>query len=503
MKKPKEKTGESGGLIAVVGRGMMVTAASSILSAVLRIAILAVLARLVSPSAFGMLAAAMTVIGFAELLAQMGFASALLRIKEITPAHIATAGTLIIGSSTVLAVMITIFAPQLSVLLGDPQLTKPFLVLAWTFPLHAFAEMSMKLILRDLKFKAAAFVDIGAYTLASAAVTIPLAVAGWGIWALVWGQLAFNFLYALEAYRRAPFSLRFGWSRAEGRELIGFGGGIAIGHVFNYFARRGDNAVVSRMLGLEALGLYSRSYSVVDIANSLVGNVFLKVLVPGFARVQDKPEKLREGFLAGLEGNAFAGGIASAGLWLYAEPMIRVLLGEQWGGAVVLFKLFALGMFMRMACKLCNSLLQATGVVKELAVYQAVYAAAVVGGAIIAARFSLEAVVISTVLSLLVFYFLMLAAARRTIDAGWGDILRSHVPGIAASGLLLAVVTVFEHLLGSRMPSAAWLQLLVGIIPVTAALGVMLLAPRVFFGGRFWGLFRRVIKRPGGRHENA
>ena len=154
------------------------------------------------------------------------------------------------------------------------------------FPLSGIAVVSGSLLQRELKFRWLAQREVASYVIGYGVVGIALASAGWGVWALVWGNLAQAAVNTVLLLLGRPPSFSLWPDRRALAELTYFSGGFTIGRIANYLATQGDNLVTGRWLGAAALGVYGRAYQLMAVPSMLFGDVLDNVLFPSLARLQ-------------------------------------------------------------------------------------------------------------------------------------------------------------------------------------------------------------------------
>jgi PST family polysaccharide transporter len=225
--------------------------------AVLQMAILAILARLVSPTDFGVVSAALIVIGLSAIMSQVGLAPALVQREALERRHrhgvprLAAARPRAGGRDLAGGALAAGF-------FRIDGVTPVLRALAWLFPLQGLATVAESLVKRDLRFRWLANVDVISYGAGYGLVGIPAALLGWGVWALVAGQLAHNaFKTGLLLYGKPPH-LRGRPDLEALRDLMYFGGGFTVAKIANQVAQQGDYLVVGRFLGATQLGYYGR-----------------------------------------------------------------------------------------------------------------------------------------------------------------------------------------------------------------------------------------------------
>src|SRR5207249_3395777 len=189
----------------------------------------AVLARLVSPADFGVVSAALVVIGFSAIVSQLGLGPALVQRPDLEPRHVDTAFTASVLFGLLLGGVLWAVAPAVAGFFRTQGV-------AWVFPLQGLGTTAESLARRDLQFRWLALLDAKAYGLGYGVVGVGLALAGWGVWALVAGEVAEALCRSAILLRTRPPRLHPTLERRALRELLYFGSGFTVAKVANFFA---------------------------------------------------------------------------------------------------------------------------------------------------------------------------------------------------------------------------------------------------------------------------
>lgn len=454
--------------------------------AALQLVVLAVLARLVSPAEFGVMSAALAVIGLSAIVSQLGMGPALVQRHDLEPRHIDTGFVTSVLLGVLLGGLIWAAAPMAAAFFRIDEVAPVLRTLAWVFPLQGVATVAESLIKRDLQFRWLANIDIISYSLGYGAVAITYGVfGGWrggGVWALVLGTIGqYVVRAALLLWNRRPRLP----PRPEGRafrELMYFGSGFTVARIANQLALEGDNLVVGRFLGAEALGFYGRAYRLMSAPASGFATVLDAVLFPAMARVQADPRRLATAYRRSAALVALVILPLSATWVLLAPEIVHIVLGPRWSSAVVPLQILALGMLFRTGAKIADSLTRATGAVYRRAWRQIVNAGVVIGGAWVGMHWGMAGVAWAMVLALGVNFLLMTQLSLAEARATWSTFGRAHVPA-ALTTLVVAVFVGTTAALGRH-----WGAPPLGV--AAAALGagaggtllLAYLAPTVFLG---------------------
>ncbi len=427
---------------------MFWTAGSKGAHAGLQLLVLAVMARLLSPADFGVVSAALVVIGFSTIFSHLGFGPALVQRPELEQRHIDTAfgGSVLFG--TLLGAIVWISAPAAAQFLRIEGVQPVLRVLAGVFPLQGLSVAAEALLRRELRFKSVAKVEVAAYGLGYGMLGIALALAGWGVWALVAGHMAHILLRTAIFVVMHPPHLRRFEMRAF-RELAYLGGGFTLARAADYVALKGDNLLVGRYLGPEALGFYGRAYSIMSAPAQGYGAVLAEVLFPAMAKVQHDPQRLAAAYRRGVAFIALLTLAPSAALILLGPELIEVLLGPRWMAAVAPFQILTIGMLFRTSCKMSDSLVRATGAVYRRALRQVLYAGFVLFGAWVGQHWGIAGVAWGVLAALTVNFVLMAELSLRVATISWSALWRAHLPAVrltlASFPIVWAIATALRH----------------------------------------------------------
>ncbi|MEX2232409.1 MAG: lipopolysaccharide biosynthesis protein [Cyclobacteriaceae bacterium] len=445
---------------------------------VLKIGVLAVLARLITPNDFGLMGIALIVIEFAKMISHMGVGPALVQRKEVERRHLVTGFTLSLLIGGFFAFLLLLTSPYIAVFFGMPELKKALQVLSVVFVIDSFTLIAQALMQRSMKFKMSSAIEVTSYIIGYGAVGIFLGHLGWGVWALVAASLGQSLVLTALLLFVQPFPKVFGFELKAFRELIFFGGGFTIAKIANYLATQGDNLVVGRMLGATALGIYGRAYQFMVMPASLFGNALDKALFPAMAKVQDHQARLAKAYLTGVSLIALIAFPCSIMMFFLAPEIVMLLLGPDWTEVILPFQILACSLFFRMSYKMSDSLSRATGTVYRRAWRQIIYAVMVLTGSYIGQLWGVYGVACGVAVALVGNFLLMASLSLQLTNITWFEMLKAHKQGMIL-GIINGVVT-YALVTLSRMNNFPELMTLI----ITAAgAGITLLLTLLYFPG--------------------
>jgi len=299
-----------------------------------------VLARLLAPEYFGLLAMAGVITAFARQLTNLGFTASIIQRKQISPQLVSTLFWANLAISVLMAVALAACSPLAAWIYSDPRVAPIVAVLSVEFLLVGFTMVPTALLTRRMAFNKLAVREL-AGVLLGGSTSITLAVLGWGVWALVLGSLVGLASGMILINLLCPFRPQLVFDRQGLRECLGFGLNLTGFGIFNYFARNADNLIIGIFLGPTALGYYSLAYRLMLLPRDSVTNVITRVLFPAFSRMQDDDERLANAYLRTCGAIAFVTFPMMAGLAVVARPFVEVVLGAKWLPAVPLIWILA------------------------------------------------------------------------------------------------------------------------------------------------------------------
>ncbi len=310
-------------------------------SRVISMGVFFLLARLLGPESFGLIALASVFLAFINIFLDQGFSQAIVQRKELEPEHLDTAFWTNVVTSILLSLFSILSAGFFAHLYQQPELK---LILRWlslSFIFGGLSSVQSAILQRQLAFKALAIRSLIA-TLISGVVGVSMAFFGYGIWSLVGQQLTNGFVQVLTLWWVSDWRPKFKFSPVHGKELFAFGINIFAFNIINFFNRRSDDLLIGYFLGPVALGYYSVAYKLLLIMTETLISTTTKVTLPVFSKLQNEPERLRNAFYKATQ----MAGIIAIPLFLsvavLAPEIVRVLFGEQWTPSIRVMQILTL-----------------------------------------------------------------------------------------------------------------------------------------------------------------
>lgn len=289
-----------------------------------------VLARLLSPTEFGLVAVAMVAIDVLVSITNFGMIPALVQQKDARNEHYDAAWTVGLLRSLTITAVVFLGAPIIIVIVDEPRVLNLVRVLAFIPTIDALASIGLTGLMRKLAFRELAVVDM-AKTLVNTVISIVLAPSV-GVWALVAGSLAGSLTYTTISYLLAPYrpQLRFDWRSIQ--PLIRYGRWIFLTSLVAVSGSAVVRIVVSRQLGATELGLYFLAARLAFLPTEVAGEVVGGVAFPIYARLQTQLDQAAYVFRAHLIGLSALLIPTFTMIAILAPGLVRFVLGTRWQG---------------------------------------------------------------------------------------------------------------------------------------------------------------------------
>lgn len=309
--------------------GVLWTAGERFGVQLIQFVVVVVLARLLTPEDFGLVAMLMVIFAISSVLVNGGFTAALIREPEITEEDKCTAFWLNLGAAIVLYVVIWVAAPTVAAFFGQPELVD----LTRFMGLHLFF-LSLTLVQQaelshGLLFKRLGLVSLAAAT-GSGVVAVGLALAGTGVWALAANFVLLSAFTSLLLWIVNPWLPRRWVSSGSFRKLFGFGWKLAASGLLDQTYQNIYKVVIGKFFAAATLGFYTQAQSFQRMPSQSLVGMLQKVTYPLLARVNDDPVRLKRGYRKIIQASSYIIFPAMVGMALTAEPLVLTLVGARW-----------------------------------------------------------------------------------------------------------------------------------------------------------------------------
>ena len=444
-------------------------------SQVVSLVVTAVLAHILAPSAFGLVALASIAIVALGFVQESGLGLAVIHRRTNVEEAAGSALAFTLVGAVVLYLIAFPLAPIVADLFHQHRLGTIVRVLLLMLPIRAAGAIPGALIEREVDFGARARGELGG-VVAQAATAVTLALLGFGVWALVAGQLANQAVQSAAFWYLTP--LRPSLRRARWkmlRELARYGRHVTAGNIVGLVDSNVDTVVAGRMLGAAGVGYYSLAWRLCNLPAIGLAYIVGRVMFPAYASMREDIPAFRDAFLTNLRRVALVSLPTGLIILIAARPIVVAIFGSTWQPAVAPLRILAVFGLVRSFAGTTGSVFQAAG--RPQLVYQISLwhlTVLVAGLAALAPPFGIKgiasAVAIAAVASCLPSYWFVL----RILDLRLGVLLRNLVRPVSCSlPLVVALLAAVGALRGLTPVDELLVVLIVALVTYIAAVAFL------------------------------
>ena len=338
--------------------GLAWKVASQIFRQLARVAVVVVLARLLTPAEYGLAAMVLVFSSLVLIFTDLALGAALVQRETLTERDRSTVFWTSVAAGVGFTALGIALSWPLAAFYGEPEVQPLFAALSVSFLITALGTAHSALLNREMRFKSLEL-RMMAGTFVGGTVGVVVAVAGYGAWAIITQQLAIAFVSTALLWVFSPWRPRFAFSVASLRSLGGFSANVFGTRVLFYLNRKLDHMLIGRFLGASALGAYAVAYNVMLMPLSRIAQPVVEVLFPAMSRIQDDRPRMAAMW---LRANRMIGAIsipAMVGLMLVAPEFVATLFGSRWEEAVPVIQILAWVGLLQSLQRLNSSVLQA------------------------------------------------------------------------------------------------------------------------------------------------
>jgi PST family polysaccharide transporter len=331
------RTDESSGFKKAAVRGALAAGASQAIKIILQFISVAVLARLLAPHDFGLVAMITPVVGFSLLFQDFGLTQALVTAKDLTRTEAAAIFRINLALSFAIALIVALLSPFVAMFYHEPALTWLTVGFAAQIILAGATASHLALLTRGLRFNDLALIEVAR---AAVGLIVAIAIAYYfkTPWALVMQPAAGGLVAMVMAWFMTGWRPTGAAPMSHVRSMLKFGVGMTTFNISNYLSRNADNVMIGWARGAMELGLYDRAYKLLLFPLQQVNQPIGSIMIPVLSRLVDEPERYRAAYRRTLQMTMLATVPGMVFLIVVAPTLITFLLGARWEPAAPIFQ---------------------------------------------------------------------------------------------------------------------------------------------------------------------
>ena len=425
-----------------------------------------VLARLLTPAEFGVFAIGTSVVMLLDAVRDFGVGTFLVQERDLSRDRVRSAFTVAAGISALCALTLLVAAHPIAAFYGNAGIADILFVLAANFMVSVLGTPSMSLLRRDLQFDVLAVINLLSALLQLGAV-IGLVLLGFSYMSLAWSTLFGTAIRTVASFAWRPVPWAFRPSLSAWREVLAFGGYSTATAIINVFHDALPKLIIGRILGVVPVGLYGRATMVCELPDRLFINALHPVVLPTLTEHARAGRSLREPYLLALTH-------MSALLWpgllclvLLADPVVRLLLGPQWGDVPPLVRIMALGALSLFPAFMTFPMMVALGRIRDTLLMSIISLPPSILVIFALSNFGLEAVAAAQLVNAPLQVFVAITFIRRQVPISWTDIAAAVGPSAIVAICTVAMPAAVIAMTGFRLDLSVpvFLLAVLGAVP--------------------------------------
>lgn len=330
-------------LIQKTLRGLKWNYIYMIINVVAQIITTSVLARILSPNDYGLIAMANVILGFGSYFAQMGIGPAIIQKKDLSDKDIVSAYFVAFTSSLFFTFVIIMLAPLAKLLFNDIGIVKILRVMSISFIFQSISMVSISILRKEFKFFLLGAINFISFVTGSMCVGIILALLGFGVWSLVISTILQSFvLLILTSFYVRGYLKAVKPNLLSARELLNYGGKYSLSNFIEYLTYRSDAIIIGHFFSPSLLGIYNRGYLLVQLPSQFISANLINVLFPTLNEVRLDKERFFKyyGTLIKLLGFVLFG--ACIFIAINAKEIVLIILGPKWTESINVLRILSL-----------------------------------------------------------------------------------------------------------------------------------------------------------------
>lgn len=340
-----------------------------------RFLITIILARLLEPEDFGLVAIGLLVVNSISMFRDLGVGSALIYYSGDIKKAANTTLTMLPIIGVVLTVFTFLLAPLFADFLGNADSEPIIKVLSFSLLLVSLGITPSMLLDKELEFKKQVFPEVGSI-LSYGVTAIVLAYQGFGAWSIVYGKVMSLVIWLVILWHISPWKPRPEFDVKIAKSLFGYGRHIMGATLIYFLLTNVDNGFVAKFIGTTALGYYSMAYNISNLPAMNISGLVNRVMFPTYSKIKDNRETLIRIYLKNIKYISLVSVPLSLEILVLAPEIIMVLLGEKWLPALVPLQILCLTALFRSIVGTTGTLFNAIGrpeISERLSLYQLVF----------------------------------------------------------------------------------------------------------------------------------
>lgn len=436
-------------------------------------AISILLARILMPTDFGLVAMAWTFVGLLEQINQLGIGAAIIQRADMEEEDLQTLFWIALGAGVSFYAVAFVGAGPLASFFGNDRLVEVIRFLALTMILSGLSTVPFNLLTKDLAFGKRSKAEVLS-VLSGGLVSVTLALRGFGVMSLIMGTLCQQAVLTAMVWVLAGWRPRWHFSPERVGSAFRFGLSVMATRMIWYLHSSADTVIVGKLLGDRLLGYYSMSGQLSTLPVQKISTIVNQVAFPVFAQLQHDLPKLRTYFLAMTRFVAVITFPLMTALVIVAEPLVRLILTDKWLPVVDIFQILCVIGVVKSVDTIIPNMLMARGRADVLLKYNVAILLLLPSAFLLGAQYGLLGVAYAWLIAYPVLLLFLYRTGLAEVGLSMSDYLKNLAPAFLAAGAMGTGIAAFRLVDGTFWGNNLWITVfgasLVGTVSCATAL---------------------------------
>lgn len=422
-----------------------------------------VLARILSPNDFGVVAVLMAVVAIAQSIVDSGLSTALVQAKIVDEEDYSTIFYISMGIAIGLYVILFFLSPLIAAFYDISTYIIHFRIVLLILFFYALNSIQGAMLTRELKFFKMFLLQLIA-SIISGILGVSLAVLGFGIWSLVVYYLSHSVVVCIAYFCVTKWIPRHGFSKKKAKKLFGFGFKIFLSGILTSLFANIRTFIIGKLFSTKQLGLYSRGEQIPSIISTTVDSAFNSVMLPVFSKEQDNVASVQAMLKKTISLHAYLNFPMMMGLYAVAYPLVYILFGEKWLLCVPYLKVLSLANLTVSIIPPCLVAIKSIGrsdIILKLETVRRIIMLIILGVSLLFN--SLIAVAIGWLISTFVDLIVVLFSTKKVLNYTLLDVIKDLLP-IFIISILMTLVVMGVGFINANIFVKFGLQVLTGVM---------------------------------------
>ena len=418
-----------------------------------------ILARILFPEDFGLMAIIMIAIQLARRLTNFGFTMVLVQRKSAQPEHFQTVFVCNLLLMWLLTCIVFFGAKSISIFFESPKIEPMLKIISFIFIIQSFASVPSAILRRTLRFKELGFSNtVGSFVETISAICF--AWFGFGAYSLVYGIVIRNVSQVIMVYCYTKWKPNFKFHLWALKDIFGFGLWVYIASYVNYGINQIDFFLIGKLLGPAQLGFYERAFNLMRLPVNQIGMKIEGILLSSFSRVQDEKERIVKAMLRLINYFSFLSYFLMTWMYFAAPSLIEFLYGSKWSSSSQPLQIMCIAGAVQTITLVLSPVIISQGLIGERTRRNIVYLLVLAVTVYIGLKWGIVGVSIGVTLASMFHLILMLSLAGRRLKFSVWDFFKAQRSAAIYSLLLIIALTISTKMLTSYFPVESWKMLI-------------------------------------------